>query len=273
MKFGYYGNFSNFWNTEEYIANALERAGYIVYRRDRNNTTLIDCDYILFARLYKSDIIIKARKQGIPTISWSFDLLRGYLGFNLPHLKADVVITTDPDDGFHTIRQGVHKPEKIMIEGKKIYDVVFVGNPNYYKLRKKMIKRVKPKIFNNVRGLALNKLLGQSKIVIGDSYPASNYWSNRIYETTGRGGFFIHTKVEGMPNYVPQFEYGKEKELIEYFLENEGERENIRDEQFEKCPTYDDRIKELIELIKKKEGKNNGNGRNWKVYIYNFWDY
>ena len=251
MKFGYYGNFSKFWSTEGYIADALERAGHIVYRIDRDNITLIDCDYVLFARLYKSDIILKAKKQGIPTISWSFDLLRGYLGFDLPHLKADIVITTDPDDKFYTIRQGVHKPEKIIIEGKKIYDVIFVGISSYYKLRKKMIKRVKPKIFNNVRGLNLNILLGQTKIVLGDSYPASNYWSNRIYEMTGRGGFFIHHKVEGMPDYIPQFEYGEEKKMIKYYLEHEKDRETLRTIQFKMCPTYDDRIKELIELLKK----------------------
>ncbi|KKK94235.1 hypothetical protein LCGC14_2684910, partial [marine sediment metagenome] len=82
------------------------------------------------------------------------------------------------------------------------------------------------------------------------SYPASNYWSNRIYEITGRGGFFIHNKVEGMPDYIPQFEYGKEKEMIKYYLEHEEEREELRMIQFEKCPTYDDRIKELIKLLK-----------------------
>lgn len=252
IEFGYYGNFSRFWSTEVYIADALERAGHIVYRIDRNNTNLIHCDYVLFAKLFKSNIIIKAKHMGIPTISWSFDPYRTCLGYDFPFLKADIVITTDGDDKYHTIRQAVNKPEKIMIKGKKrkkIYDVIFVG-AQWFELRKEMIKRVKPKIIQNTRGLALNKILGRSKIAIGDSYEGSNYWSNRIYEMTGRGCFFIHVKREGMYDYIPQFEYGKEKELIEYFLENEEERKDIRNEQFKKCPTYDDRIIELIKLIK-----------------------
>ncbi len=250
IKFGYYGNFDMYYSTETYIADALERAGHIVYRIDRDNTNLVKCDYILFAKLFKMDIIQKARKQGIPTISWTFDPYRTHLGYNFPHLKADIVITTDGDDKYYTIRQGVHKPEKIEIKGKKIYDVVFVG-AQWYKLRKKMIKRIKPKIITNTRGLDLNRILGQTKIAIGDSYYGSNYWSNRIYEMTGRGGFFIHTKVEGFPRYIPQFEYGKEKEIIEYYLEHEEEREELREVQFEICPTYDDRIKELIKLLNK----------------------
>ncbi len=250
IKFGYYGNFDMNWSTETYIADALKRAGHIVIKRDRNNTTLVDCDYILFAKLFKMDIIYKARRNGIPSISWTFDPYRTYLGYNFPHLKADIVITTDGDDKYHTIRQAVQKPEKIEIKDKKIYDVIFVGD-QWYKLRKKMIKRVKPKIITNTRGLDLNRILGQTKIALGDSYPASNYWSNRIYEMTGRGGFFIHNKVEGLPKYIPQFEYGKEKEIIEYYLKHEDEREELRKIQFEMCPTYDDRIKELIELLNK----------------------
>ena len=249
-KFGYYGNFKRTWSTETYIADALRRAGHSVIRIDRNNTNLIDCDYVLFAKLYKMDIILKARKKGIPSICWTFDTFRTSRK-SLPHWKADIIITTDGDDKFHTIRQAVHKPEKKMIVSKKIYNVIFVGS-QYYKLRREMIKRVKPKVFNNVRGLALNKLLGQSKIVLGDSYPLSNYWSNRVYEMTGRGGFLIHPKVEGLPDYIPQFERGKEKQMIKYYLQHEKEREKLRKIQFEKCPTYDDRIKDLVLLLETK---------------------
>lgn len=252
MIFGYYGNFNMNWSTETYIADALERAGHTVVRINRNNTTLIDCDYVLFAKLYKEDIILKARKEGIPSVCWVFDLYRGsplYDGKKLIHYKADIVITTDGDDEYHTIRQAVHKPEKVMIEGKKIHNVIFVGTPYSYGGRREMLDRVKPKIIRNVRGLALNKLLGQTKIVLGDSYPSPNYWSNRIYEMTGRGGFLIHTKHDRLPKYIPQFERGKEKEIIKYYLYHKDEREELRKIQFNECPTYDDRIKELIKII------------------------
>lgn len=251
IKFGYYGNFSTRYQTEVYIADALERAGYNVIRRNRNDKFLVDCDYVLFAKLKKPNILRKARKKGITTVCWCFDLYRGsplYEGKNLIHYKADIVITTDGDDEYPTIRQAVHKPEKIMLKGKKIYDVIFVGSV-YDKIRREMIERVKPKVFNDKRGLDLNRLLGQTKIVLGDSYPASNYWSNRVYEMTGRGGFLIHPKVEGLPKYIPQFERGKEKQMIKYYLENEEEREELRKRQFKECPTYDDRIKELVKIL------------------------
>ncbi len=249
LKFGYYGNFSTTHQTEVYIADALQRAGHTIIRRNRDDTNLIDCDYVLFAKLFKHDIILKARKKGIPSVCWVFDLYRGYRNTNVPHFKADIVITTDGDDEYYTIRQAVHKPEKIMIEGKKIYDVIFVGS-QHYKERKEMIKRVKPKVIQGVRGLALNKLLGQSKVVLGDSYPASNYWSNRVYEMTGRGGFLIHPITKSLPKYIPQFERRKENEMIKYYLNHENEREELRKIQFGKCPTYDDRIKELMKIIK-----------------------
>ncbi len=252
ITFGYYGNFNMNWSTETYIADALERAGHRVLRIDMNNTVLVDCDYVLFAKLSKIDIIIKARKAGIPTVCWYFDLYNGsplYDGKKMIHLEADIVITTDGNDKYHTIRQAVHKPEKKMIIGTKIHDVIFVGTPYTFGGRAEMLKRVKPKIIRNVRGLALNKLLGQTKIVLGDSFPSPSYWSNRIYEMTGRGGFLIHTKHPLFPKYIPQFERGKPEKLIKYYLEHEEEREIIRKIQFENCPTYDDRIKELIKIL------------------------
>jgi len=250
MIFAYYGNFTTSYNTEKYIADALEQAGHIVHRIDRNNTNLIKCDYVLFAKLFSNELILKARKAGIPSVCWVFDLYRGHYGYNFPYLKADIVITTDGDDKFHTIRQAVHKPEKIMIKGKKIYDVIFVGSL-HYQGRRDMIERIKPKVFGNKRGLALNKLLGQTKIVLGDSLPSTNVWSNRIYEITGRGGFLIHPKTEGLYDYIPQFKRGEEQEMINYYLKNEVEREELRKIQFEKCPTYDDRIKELELILNK----------------------
>jgi len=253
LKFGYYGNFNTSYQTEKYIADALEKAGHTVVRIDRDNTNLIDCDFVLFAKLYKRDIILKARKAGIPTVCWYFDLYNGsplYDGKKMIHLEADIVITTDGNDKYHTIRQAVHKPEKIMIEGKKIHDVIFVGTPYKYGGRKAMLDKIKPKIFRQVRGIDLNKLLGQTKIVLGDSFPSPSYWSNRIYEMTGRGGFLIHPKHPLFPKYIPQFERGKPEKLIKYYLKHEEERESLRKIQFKNCPTYDDRIKELIKIIK-----------------------
>lgn len=57
-----------------------------------------------------------------------------------------------------------------------------------------------------VRGQALNDLLCSAKVVVGDSCFANEpgsarsvrYWSDRIPETVGRGGFLIHPDVPGV---------------------------------------------------------------------------
>lgn len=92
-----------------------------------------------------------------------------------------------------------------------------------------------------VREHPLNQVYASSKVVIGDSccigfdYP--EYWSDRVYETIGRGGFIIHPYIKGMEEH---FEDGKHlvfyrfgdfaelKDKIDYYLSHDVEREEIR---------------------------------------------
>lgn len=249
MKFAYYGNFGRH-NTESHIAEALEDFGHEVIRLSQNSFELPECDYRMFAKL-TSHYVINASKE--PTICWLFDLYRDFPGrtFKEPMFRADYVFTTDGGDQFDTIRQGIRKADKYEVKSKKTRDVIFVGSP-YTKERVEMIKRTNATLIQNIRGRSLNELLGETKIVLGDSYPADNYWSNRVYEITGRGGFLIHPKTIGLPDYIPQFERGKEQEMVGHFLQNPKERERIRKIQFKNCPTYHDRVKELLEKIPNK---------------------
>jgi hypothetical protein len=92
-----------------------------------------------------------------------------------------------------------------------------------------------------IRGDELNTLYGTTKIVVGDTlcpnfnYPS--YWSDRVYETLGRGGFIIHPYIQGMEKeftdkeHLVFYEYNnfeQLKELIDYYLEHDEEREKIR---------------------------------------------
>jgi hypothetical protein len=242
----YYGRF-NQYDTQFYISHALEEMGHTVIKLSVNSRELPDCDFRLFAKL-ETDWLIK--KSVEPTVCWQFDLHRNFGGrsFDLPYFKAGVVVTTDGGDPYHTVRQGIHKPHKIMYSGEKIYDTIFVGEP-YSQYRVGLIKRLRLKLVNNTRGIALNQLLAQTKIVVGDSAPADNYWSNRLYEITGRGGFLIHPVTIGMPDYIPQYHRGKEKGVVQHFLKNEEERELLRQIQFMNCPTYHDRVKEFLEIV------------------------
>lgn len=160
-------------------------------------------------------------------------------------------------------------------------DVIFVGSKGYHpewKYRPQLIDWLNM-IYGNkfkhyggdglgvVRGEALNKLYADSKIAIGDSlcinfdYPG--YWSDRIYETTGRGGFIIHPEIDGLET---QFVYGKEiatykfgdfeglQKTIDYYLMHDDEREAIRNAGFERTKrghTYAKRWEHIINEVTK----------------------
>lgn len=116
-----------------------------------------------------------------------------------------------------------------------------------------------------VRGLELNRLYQQTKIVIGDTlcknfdYPF--YFSDRLFEVTGRGGFMIFPYIKGLEAF---FEIGKEivtyqfgnfgelKEKIDYYLTHNEEREAIRlagHERTKREHTYRHRLTTLLNTI------------------------
>lgn len=147
-------------------------------------------------------------------------------------------------------------------------DVIFVGSRNYhseYPYRQQLITWLEETYEDRFghysgeegalglkRGLHLNQLLADTKIVVGDSlclefdYPY--YWSDRVYEIMGRGGFLIMPYIQGLEK---QFEEGKEiifyeygdfshlKQLIDYYLVHDSERERIRKNGFELVKSRD----------------------------------
>lgn len=92
-----------------------------------------------------------------------------------------------------------------------------------------------------VRGGALNHLYQTSKVVVGDSlcpgFTYRGYWSDRVYETLGRGGFLIHPRVPGMDEvfddgeHLVFYEYGDfyalQKAIDHCLIADQG-REAIR---------------------------------------------
>jgi hypothetical protein len=155
----------------------------------------------------------------------------------------------------HYLPAGVYKEECLYEETTLKRNVVFVGSKRYHsewQYRTKLVDWLERKYGNrfehygnggikNVRGIDLNKLYWSTKVVVGDTlclnfnYP--DYWSDRIYETLGRGGFLIHPYIPGIEKefvdkkHVVFYEYGnfqQLKELIDYYLINDEEREAIR---------------------------------------------
>jgi hypothetical protein len=135
------------------------------------------------------------------------------------------------------------------------YDIIFVGSKGYhpeYPYRPQLINHLRSvygKRFlhvggdgdtGTIRGDELNKIYARSKIAIGDSlnigfnYPY--YTSDRMFESTGRGGFTIYPRIKGLEDLftdeeIVLYEHGNLKDLdkkINYYLEHDEQRESIR---------------------------------------------
>jgi hypothetical protein len=179
----------------------------------------------------------------------------------------------------HYLPAGVFDKECIYKTVDKTHDIIFVGSKIYHsewKYRPKLIDWLGTTYADKfehygsggkpgMRGLKLNKLYWSTKIVVGDTlcidfkYP--DYWSDRVYETLGRGGFLIHPYVSGMERefedkkHLVFYEYGnfeQLKELIDYYLEHEEEREAIRKaghELVKKKYTYKNRWEYILKEL------------------------
>ena len=137
----------------------------------------------------------------------------------------------------------------------KMHDVLFVGSRGYHpewQYRPKLIDWLRETYGERfghyggdglgvIRGNSLNSTYAASKVVVGDSlcinfdYPY--YWSDRVYETLGRGGFLIMPYIKGLDEHFKDgkhlvyYEFNDFKQLkmlIDYYIENPNEREKIR---------------------------------------------
>ena len=93
---------------------------------------------------------------------------------------------------------------------------------------------------------------------MGDSVNFPHYWTNRIYETLGRGGFLIWPEIEGFDAYKPyehfipykMNDWKGLKEKIDYFLKKPEEREKISKSALNYTKKYHTLIQRSEELIK-----------------------
>lgn len=228
-------------------------------------------------------------KGKVKTVSWVFDL---YYGLSREYkvgldaiFKCDLFLSPDGghDEWFEgkgvthkLLRQGIHDEfcYKSVAVKEYDYDVVFVGTKNgqwrhrqnlcaflsnTYGKRFKWFGRTEDD--KEIRGHDLNALYASAKVVVGDSVYSPYYFSNRIYETLGRGGFLIHPMIEGLDkeyepykHFIPykfgEFESLKEK--IDYFLTKDDERKKISDlalEHTKKNHTLINRCEQFLTMI------------------------
>ena len=178
------------------------------------------------------ELIGALRAEEIPTASFHLDL---YWGLGQHHREAwvgqhpfwqtDRVFTADGGHQSKFEARGVrHQWLPPAVAARHCYrgnicpeydfDVIFVGSRKYhaeYPFRERLIQwleRTYHRRFRRfggdcggvVREGRLNDLYASAKVVVGDSCFAGSpfYWSDRVPETLGRGGFLIHPATEGL---------------------------------------------------------------------------
>lgn len=159
----------------------------------------------------------------------------------------------------HYIQAGVLAEECYMAHtyGTDEKEIIFVGSKNYHRewnYRPALISWLQNEYKERfelwggdglgvVRGKALNELYAKTKIVVGDTlcinYDYPFYYSDRIFETIGRGGFIIHPYIRGIEEIFEDKkhcvfyrfgDFAQLRSLIDYYLDesNSEERESIR---------------------------------------------
>jgi hypothetical protein len=116
-----------------------------------------------------------------------------------------------------------------------------------------------------VRGEALRDLYASVDILIGDSClagGAARYWSDRIPETLGRGGFLIHPEVVGLEEHYtpgehlvtwPAGDWQKLHGQIRHYLAHPEQAERIAAAgraHVLATATYTVRMRQLLKLVK-----------------------
>jgi hypothetical protein len=219
--------------------------------------------------LSMEDLLMRLKSKGIPTVALHLDRYHGIPEREIMmrthwFFRCAQVWTSDGgnQDKFaalgidhHWFPPGIDQQHTYMGTPRPEYtaDVCFVGARSYhnneYPFRKEMVDWLadSPHPWSvirfgsdrpTVRGPELNDIYASAKIVVGDSIFAGQpyYFSDRIPETIGRGGFLLHPKCEGMEfpmaSYAPQSIADLEIQ-IEYWLARDNEREQLRRAGFE----------------------------------------
>lgn len=239
------------------------------------------------------------KRKNIPTVTYHLDLWFGLerqkdlesdpfysqIGhfFATDKLMADWFNENTKVKG-HYLPAGVFDEETILLDKQNdVPEVVFVGSKGYHPewpYRPLLIDWLQETYGDNFghysgeeealglkRGLHLNQLFADTKVVVGDSlvlgfdYP--HYWSDRVFETLGRGGFLIMPYIKGLDDYFEDgkhlvfYEFGDFRDLkskIDFYLENDEAREYIRQQGYElviREHTYRNRWEEILDEVSK----------------------
>ncbi len=235
---------------------------------------------------------------GVPTASYHLDLYIGLdreaqLDFD-PFWRTRYVFSADGghDAAFAAhgidhewLRPGVYRPECVNGTRNALHrqhTVGFVGSHRWYHdewpYRQRLVKWLRstyrgragiyPKGQQAIRGQALNDLYASIPVFVGDSlcpgFTHPRYWSDRAYETLGRGGFLIHPRIEGMEDEFVDGEHLRFYEfndwdglraLIDHYVDHPDEARQIaaQGQAFvrDNC-SYEHRVATMLERLQAK---------------------
>jgi hypothetical protein len=120
-----------------------------------------------------------------------------------------------------------------------------------------------------IRGPDLADLYASSRVVVGDSCMVGGtgwYWSDRVPETVGRGGFLLHPYTEGIEESYTDGthlrlwelgDWGQLRSLIDYYVKADDERRQIAAtgrQHVLDFHTYTHRVTEFLRLIGMEDG-------------------
>lgn len=254
-------------------------------------------DLVIYAKLKvpnQNQFMVNMLRNNFTTVCWVPDLYFGTPRENeasqkFPMFHAEYVFS--PDGGNQKLfeksninhiplKDGIHTNNCIDIESvetkPKEIDILFVGSLNmdfHGKNRYNLLsflqetygdrfKWVGKNNSDEYRGTNLTNLIMSAKVVVGDCVESKNVWSNRLYETIGRGGFMIHPHVEGIEEHYTNGEhfvtfkrnnFTDLKEKIDFYLENAEERKKIISRGVKHTSehhTLDHRLEDILDTVK-----------------------
>lgn len=257
-----------------------------------------------------TELLEKCRNSNIPTIGVHLDYWRGLdrekdVGTH-PWWHTDYTFTADGgsnrwyrDQGINHfyLKAGVVERDCYLGEYREEYacDVAFVGSYHYHPewpYRPQLIDWLSSTYgdrfrryagdtqWGTIRGKDLNDLYASVKVVVGDTlcigFDHPDYFSDRLFETTGRGGFLIFPYIEGISdcfnisdwddidcrvltkNYPAEivtygFEnFGNLRDAIDASLVDNEAREATRlagHERTKRDHTYTNRVREMFAIL------------------------
>jgi len=239
-------------------------------------------------------MIEELRNSGIKTCSFHLDRFWGLNTLDQREdrigthafWKTDVVFTADGGNAEKFKERGVNHVwmQPAVVERDCYFGtpslqfnspLCFAGATGYhpeYPQRGELVNRLRElyganfRVYQGIREAALNNLYATVRVVVGDHCfaGAPNYWSDRVPETIGRGGFLIAPEtpglsIQGLVTYEPQNIPDLIKK-INYFIDDDNQAErihlrNLAHADVKANHTYTNRMRTLLETMGFGEGQ------------------